>query len=91
VILVLSAVAGSSVTLSVVQSVAFAAPQSPVLYSPSAENTGRSVTSGGPQALVENGQGSTLKHQRLEKTSSSLEEALKAVERKLTLESNNMG
>ncbi|XP_056107195.1 caskin-2 isoform X3 [Rhinichthys klamathensis goyatoka] len=82
---------GSSVTLSVVQSVAFAAPQSPVLYSPSAENTGHSVTSGRPQALVENGQGSTLKHQRLEKTSSSLEEALKAVERKLTLENNNVG
>ncbi|XP_077067717.1 caskin-2 isoform X4 [Siphateles boraxobius] len=82
---------GSSVTLSVVQSVAFAAPQSPVLYSPSAENTAQSVTSGRPQALVENGQGSTLKHQRLEKTSSSLEEALKAVERKLTLENNNVG
>ncbi|XP_067313686.1 caskin-2 isoform X3 [Pseudorasbora parva] len=83
--------AGSSVTLSVVQSVAFAAPQSPVPYSPSAENTGQSVTSGRPQALVEGGQGSTLKHQRLEKTSSSLEEALKAVERKLTLENNNVG
>ncbi|KAK7174224.1 hypothetical protein R3I93_001430 [Phoxinus phoxinus] len=80
---------GSSVTLSVVQSVAFAASQSPVLYSPSAES--QSVTSGRPQALVENGQGSTLKHQRLEKTSSSLEEALKAVERKLTLENNNVG
>ncbi|KAK7168347.1 hypothetical protein R3I94_002412 [Phoxinus phoxinus] len=80
---------GSSVTLSVVQSVAFAASQSPVLYSPSAES--HSVTSGRPQALVENGQGSTLKHQRLEKTSSSLEEALKAVERKLTLENNNVG
>ncbi|XDV13882.1 hypothetical protein PO909_002193, partial [Leuciscus waleckii] len=82
---------GSSVTLSVVQSVAFTAPQSPVLYSPSAENTGQSMSSGRPQALVENGQGSTLKHQRLEKTSSSLEEALKAVERKLTLENNNVG
>ncbi|XP_048039196.1 caskin-1-like [Megalobrama amblycephala] len=79
---------GSSVTLSVVQSVAFAAPQSPVPYSPSAEN---SVISGRPQALVEGGQGSTLKHQKLEKSSSSLEEALKAVERKLTLENNNMG
>lgn len=89
--LVLSAAVGSSVTLSVVQSVAFAAPQSPVLYSPSAENTGQSVSSGRSQALVENGQGSTLKHQRLEKTSSSLEEALKAVERKLTLENNNVG
>ncbi|KAL1277601.1 hypothetical protein QQF64_024274 [Cirrhinus molitorella] len=82
---------GSSVTLSVVQSVAFAAPQSPVPYSPSPENTGQSVISGSLQALMEGNQGSTLKHQRLEKTSSSLEEALKAVERKLTLENNNVG
>ncbi|XP_067238814.1 caskin-2 isoform X7 [Chanodichthys erythropterus] len=82
---------GSSVTLSVVQSVAFAAPQSPVPYSPSSENMGQIVISGIPQALVEGGQGSTLKHQKLEKTSSSLEEALKAVERKLTLENNNVG
>uniref|UniRef100_A0A673G6G5 Caskin-2 n=1 Tax=Sinocyclocheilus rhinocerous TaxID=307959 RepID=A0A673G6G5_9TELE len=74
-ILVLSAAVGSSVTLSVVQSVAFAAPQSPVPYSPSPENTGQSVISGSLQ--------------RLEKTSSSLDEALKAVERKLTLENNN--
>ncbi|XP_016312579.1 caskin-2 [Sinocyclocheilus anshuiensis] len=80
---------GSSVTLSVVQSVAFAAPQSPVPYSPSPENTG--VISGSLQALMDGAQGSTLKHQRLEKTSSSLEEALKAVERKLTLENNNVG
>lgn len=82
---------GSSVTLSVVQSVAFAAPPSPVPYSPSTENTGQSVISGSLQALMEGDQGSTLKHQRLEKTSSSLEKALKAVERKLTLENNNVG
>uniref|UniRef100_A0A673G525 Caskin-2 n=1 Tax=Sinocyclocheilus rhinocerous TaxID=307959 RepID=A0A673G525_9TELE len=82
---------GSSVTLSVVQSVAFAAPQSPVPYSPSPENTGQSVISGSLQALMDGDQGSTLKHQRLEKTSSSLDEALKAVERKLTLENNNVG
>ncbi|XP_052407986.1 caskin-2 isoform X1 [Carassius gibelio] len=82
---------GSSVTLSVVQSVAFAAPQSPVPNSPSPENTGQNMISGSLQALMEGDQGSTLKHQRLEKTSSSLEEALKAVERKLTLENNNAG
>ncbi|XP_058625932.1 caskin-2 isoform X2 [Onychostoma macrolepis] len=82
---------GSSVTLSVVQSVAFAAPQSPVPYSPSTENTGQNVISESLQALMDGDQGSTLKHQRLEKTSSSLEEALKAVERKLTLENNNVG
>ncbi|XP_073699294.1 caskin-2 isoform X2 [Garra rufa] len=82
---------GSSVTLSVVQSVAFAEPQSPAPYSPSPENTNQSMISGNLQALMEGNQGSTLKHQRLEKTSSSLEEALKAVERKLTLENNNVG
>ncbi|RXN06682.1 caskin-2-like isoform X1 [Labeo rohita] len=82
---------GSGMTLSVVQSVAFTAPQSPVPYSPSPENTGQNVISGNLQALMEGNQGSTLKHQRLEKTSSSLEEALKAVERKLTLENNNVG
>ncbi|XP_026063218.1 caskin-2 isoform X4 [Carassius auratus] len=82
---------GSSVTLSVVQSVAFAAPQSPVPNSPSPENMGQNMLSGSLQALMEGDQGSTLKHQRLEKTSSSLEEALKAVERKLTLENNNVG
>uniref|UniRef100_A0A8C2DHE3 Caskin-2 n=1 Tax=Cyprinus carpio TaxID=7962 RepID=A0A8C2DHE3_CYPCA len=77
-ILVLSAAVGSSMTLSVVQSVAFAAPKSPVPYSPSPENMGQFVMSGSLQALMEGDQGSTLKHQRLEKTSSSLEEALKA-------------
>uniref|UniRef100_A0A671PZB4 Caskin-2 n=1 Tax=Sinocyclocheilus anshuiensis TaxID=1608454 RepID=A0A671PZB4_9TELE len=78
VILVLSAAVGSSVTLSVVQSVAFAGPHSPIPYSPSPENTVQSAISGSLQALMEGDQGSTLKHQRLEKTSSSLEEALKA-------------
>ncbi|XP_026072895.1 caskin-2-like isoform X4 [Carassius auratus] len=80
---------GSSVTLNVVQSVAFAAPHSPVPYSPSPENTGQCAISGSLQALMEGDQRSTLNHQRLEKTSTSLEEALKAVERKLTLENNN--
>lgn len=79
----LSAAVGSSVTLNVVQSVAFAAPQSPVPYHPSAEGTG-------PRS-VEASQGSTLVQQRLDKTSSTLEEALRAVERKLTLEHNTDG
>ncbi|XP_016106641.1 caskin-2-like [Sinocyclocheilus grahami] len=82
---------GSSVTLSVVQSVAFAGPHSPIPNSPSPENTVQSAISGSLQALMEGDQGSTMKHQRLEKASSSLEEALKAVERKLTLENNNVG
>ncbi|XP_057202676.1 caskin-2 isoform X6 [Triplophysa rosa] len=76
---------GSSVTLNVVQSVAFAAPQSPVPYPPPAESTGQCVRS------VEASQGSTLVQQRLDKTSSTLEEALRAVERKLTLEHNTDG
>lgn len=81
-------VVGSSVTLSVVQSVAFAAPPSPIPYCSSAEKSAHMI-SGNVQTPVDGGQGSTLKHQRLEKTSSTLEEALKAVERKLTLENNN--
>ncbi|XP_051570272.1 caskin-2-like [Myxocyprinus asiaticus] len=79
---------GSSVTLNVVQSVAFAAPPCPVPHSPSPERTSRSANL---QTPVEAGQGSTLMQQRLEKTSSSLEEALKAVERKLTLENRTEG
>ncbi|XP_057202672.1 caskin-2 isoform X2 [Triplophysa rosa] len=80
-----AATVGSSVTLNVVQSVAFAAPQSPVPYPPPAESTGQCVRS------VEASQGSTLVQQRLDKTSSTLEEALRAVERKLTLEHNTDG
>ncbi|XP_056607788.1 caskin-2 isoform X6 [Triplophysa dalaica] len=76
---------GSSVTVNVVQSVAFAEPQSPVPYPPPAESTGQCVRS------VEASQSSTLVQQRLDKTSSTLEEALRAVERKLTLEHNTDG
>ncbi|XP_051571570.1 caskin-2-like isoform X2 [Myxocyprinus asiaticus] len=77
---------GSCLTLNVVQSVAFVAPPSPVPYSPSPERTSRAA-----KTRVDGGQGSTLVQQRLEKTSSSLEEALKAVERKLTLENHTEG
>nr|XP_055041041.1 caskin-2-like isoform X6 [Misgurnus anguillicaudatus] len=76
---------GSSVLLNGVQSVTFAASQSPVSYSPSAESTGHCVRS------ADVGQDSTLVHQRLEKTSSTLEETLRAVERKLNLEHNTGG
>ncbi|XP_065119162.1 caskin-2 isoform X5 [Paramisgurnus dabryanus] len=76
---------GSSVLLNGVQSVTFAAPQSPVSYSPSAESTGHCVRS------ADVAQDSTLVHQRLEKTSSTLEETLRAVERKLNLEHNTGG
>ncbi|XP_051994681.1 caskin-2-like isoform X4 [Xyrauchen texanus] len=77
---------GSGLTLNVVQSVAFVAPQSPVQYSPSPERTSRAA-----KTHFDGGQGSIMVQQRLEKTSSSLEEALKAVERKLTLENHTEG
>ncbi|XP_073712963.1 caskin-2 isoform X7 [Misgurnus anguillicaudatus] len=80
-----STAVGSSVLLNGVQSVTFAASQSPVSYSPSAESTGHCVRS------ADVGQDSTLVHQRLEKTSSTLEETLRAVERKLNLEHNTGG
>ncbi|XP_051987937.1 caskin-2-like isoform X3 [Xyrauchen texanus] len=73
----------SGVTLNVVQSVAFVASPCPVPHSP--------PRSANLQTPVEAGQGSTLMQRRLEKTSSSLEEALKAVERELTLENHTEG
>ncbi|TRY60294.1 hypothetical protein DNTS_014309, partial [Danionella cerebrum] len=75
----------SGVTLSVVQSVAFASPPCSIAVSTSHEHT---VQRGIPVAvptLMEGSQDSNLK---LIKTSSSLEEALKAVEMKLTLENH---
>ncbi|XP_036445981.1 caskin-2 isoform X5 [Colossoma macropomum] len=79
-------VGGSGVTVNVVQSVAFAAPTSPVPCSPVPRPQVQPVSSGNPQACVEVGPGAVLVQQRLDQTSSSLEEALKAVERKLTLD-----
>ncbi|KAI4876926.1 hypothetical protein NFI96_030227, partial [Prochilodus magdalenae] len=79
-------VGGSGVTLNVVQSVAFAAPVSPVPCSPVPGPVYQPVSSGKPQVCVEEGTGAVLVQQRLDQTSTSLEEALKAVERKLTLD-----
>lgn len=77
--------------LSVVQNVAFAAPTSSVPCSPVAVPPVQMVTSGTFQACVEAGPESMLVQQRLDQTSSSLEKALKAVEKKLTLEDMNDG
>ncbi|XP_076837894.1 caskin-2 isoform X2 [Brachyhypopomus gauderio] len=72
---------GSAVSvLNVAQSVAFAAPPSLAPCAPVAGPPGQC------QSSVEGGPGPRLVQRRLDHTSSSLEEALKAVERKLTME-----
>ncbi|KAF4092224.1 hypothetical protein AMELA_G00018440 [Ameiurus melas] len=73
------------VMLNVVQNVA-SMPCSPVAVPPV-----QMVTSGTFQACAEAGPESMLVQQRLDQTSSSLEKALKAVEKKLTLEDMNDG
>ncbi|XP_052426861.1 caskin-2 isoform X7 [Carassius gibelio] len=82
-----SSAANSGVTVSVVQSVAFAdsPPCSPLARcSPNKAAQGQSVLAGKPQAVTE-GQ-NMLVHKRLEQTSTSLEAALKVVEKKLAQE-----
>ncbi|KTF83482.1 hypothetical protein cypCar_00016387 [Cyprinus carpio] len=82
-----SSAANSGVTVSVVQSVAFAVspPCSPLARCPPNKAAqGQSVLAGKPQAVTE-GQ-NVLVHKRLEQTSTSLEAALKVVEKKLAQE-----
>ncbi|XP_073683871.1 caskin-2 [Garra rufa] len=82
-----SSAANSGVTVSVVQSVAFAVspPCSPLARCPpNKAPQGQSVLAGKPQAVTE-GQ-NVLVHKRLEQTSTSLEAALKVVEKKLAQE-----
>ncbi|XP_051968701.1 caskin-2-like isoform X3 [Xyrauchen texanus] len=82
-----SAAAASGVTANVVQSVTFAvSPQcSPLARCPPNKGLqGQCVLAGMPQAVTE-GQ-DVLVHKRLEQTSTSLEAALKVVERKLAQE-----
>ncbi|XP_059388147.1 caskin-2-like [Carassius carassius] len=82
-----SSAANSGVTVSVIQSVAFAVspPCSPLAHcSPNKAAQGQSVLAGKPQAVTE-GQ-NVLVHKRLEQTSTSLEAALKVVEKKLAQE-----
>uniref|UniRef100_A0A8C2WGF3 CASK interacting protein 2 n=1 Tax=Cyclopterus lumpus TaxID=8103 RepID=A0A8C2WGF3_CYCLU len=89
----LAGLSSPSVTISVVQSVAFTSPCSPV-YGPRAPSPqapqSPSLTAARPQVCVvgpgsvpESSCGTEVVQQRLDQTSSSLEEALKAVERKL--------
>ncbi|MBN3313349.1 CSKI2 protein, partial [Atractosteus spatula] len=91
-----------AVTLNVVQSLAFAAPtacspRSPVQtptssLQPHMVPQSQQLKAGKPQAcLMGPAPGSVLVQRRLEQTSTSLEAALKAVERKLTLEDNTDG
>ncbi|MBN3306341.1 CSKI2 protein, partial [Amia calva] len=81
-----SEVGTHTVTLNVVQSLAFAAPGPSSPRSPSRTPTGK------PQACLSSpAPGSALAQQRLDQTSTSLEAALKAVERKLTLEDHTDG
>lgn len=76
---------------SVRHNVAFAAPTTSVPCSRVAVPPIQMVTSGKSQACVEAGPESMLVQQRLDQTSSSLEKALKTVEKKLTLEDMNDG
>ncbi|XP_072549408.1 caskin-2 isoform X3 [Salminus brasiliensis] len=79
-------VSGSGVTLNVVQSVAFAAPTSPLPCSHIPGSPLQPVAPGQPYICMKVGSGTVLVQQKLDQTSTSLEEALKAVERKLILD-----
>ncbi|XP_041812648.1 caskin-2-like isoform X2 [Chelmon rostratus] len=90
-----------SVTVSVVQSVAFTCPSSPAHgppapppapqapQSPSLTAARPQVCVVGPGLVPESSCGTEVVQQRLDQTSTSLEAALKAVERKLNLEDNS--
>ncbi|XP_028843137.1 caskin-2 isoform X3 [Denticeps clupeoides] len=91
-------VGGPSVSVNMLQSVAFAAPPSPVLppavAAVPAPSTfpGLPLKAGKAQACVADpGPGPEVVQLRLEQTSTSLEAALKAVEQKLTLEEKTQG
>lgn len=89
-------------TLSVVQSVAFASPSCPS-HGPTAPTTASAPQSPartaarpqvcvvGPGLVPESSCGTAVVQQRLDQTSTSLEAALMAVERKLNLEENADG
>uniref|UniRef100_A0A673BLH6 CASK interacting protein 2 n=1 Tax=Sphaeramia orbicularis TaxID=375764 RepID=A0A673BLH6_9TELE len=84
------------VTVSVVQSVAFTAPSSPARQhaapqSPSLSTTRHHASSTGPIHVSESSCGTEVVQQRLDQTSTCLEAALKAVERKLNQDDNSDG
>ncbi|XP_063759584.1 caskin-2-like isoform X3 [Eleginops maclovinus] len=93
-----------SVTVSVVQSVAFTSPSSPshgslaqsspaglAPQSPSLAAARPQVCAVGPGLVCDSSCGTEVVQQRLDQTSTSLAAALKAVERKLNLEENSEG
>ncbi|XP_035253454.1 caskin-2-like isoform X1 [Anguilla anguilla] len=89
-----AAAGGASVNVTVMQSVAFTAPSLGCPLSPAAPALCQAARPGKAQACVpgpEPGPGCVLVHKRLEQTSTSLEAALKAVERKLILEDTTDG
>ncbi|KAM8723936.1 caskin-2 isoform 7-T7 [Acanthopagrus schlegelii] len=87
-----------SVTVSVIQSVAFSSPSSPAHglrnpapapQSPSLNTVRTQVCVLGPDHVPESSSGAVVAQQRLDQTSTSLEAALKAVETKLNQEENS--
>ncbi|XP_075998819.1 caskin-2 isoform X3 [Genypterus blacodes] len=87
--------ASAGVTVSVVQSVAFTSPSAPSYYPPAPTPQSPALSAARPQVCVvgpgpvpESSSGTQVVQQRLDQTSTSLEAALKAVERKLKLEDN---
>ncbi|XP_045576250.1 caskin-2 isoform X7 [Salmo salar] len=96
-----TAIVPPTVTVNVVQSLAFSAPPSPTpsrcptapgLQSQAAQTGKPQICVVGPGPGVESGPGlEVVQQQRLEQTSTSLEAALQAVERKLTQEDSTDG
>ncbi|KAM4598482.1 caskin-2 isoform 2-T2 [Polymixia lowei] len=93
-----AATSSSSLTVNVVQSVAFASSSTPTHSPPAPVPQSPPLTAAKPQVCVvgpglgpESAPGTVVVQQRLDQTSTSLEAALKAVERKLTLEDNSDG
>ncbi|XP_056143359.1 caskin-2-like isoform X2 [Lampris incognitus] len=93
-----AAAASPGVMINVVQSVAFASPSTPTHNPPPLVPQSHPAIAAKPQVCVvgpglgpESAPGPVVVQQRLDHTSTSLEAALKAVERKLTLEDNSDG
>lgn len=88
----------SGVTVNVVQSVAFASPSTPTHAPPAPVPQTQPAVPPKPQVCVvgpglcpDSAPGAVMMQQRLDQTSTSLEAALKAVERKLTLDDTSDG
>ncbi|KAM3863461.1 caskin-2 [Diretmus argenteus] len=93
-----AATSSPSVTVSVVQSVAFTSPPTPTHGPQPPAPQSHPLIAAKPQVCVvgpglspESSSGTVVVQHRLDQTSTSLEAALKAVERKLTLEDNSDG